>query len=327
VKFKQKFKNIYKIILSILVVYFLFASVSCSSEEVIVIADPVFNNLFLSDKVTKKEIRVEARVHNYSLNILEYDVLTNNREITASKIIPNLEKALLNGNQIILSPLLSNMVLTNYTEEGDAKDEVLSLLSEFPVEQIIYWISEVDTLYDNYYRIVRNGSQGWFDGGKFGGTYNSGITAFIYIENDEIGEANALSFSQGTESTGAEATALFTIAKNASATEIRTTLDSMIVSVTDKSVLGVYAGTKTADIIELARNLGLFVICEQAEWLIDNDNETFGTIKENLPVVFERVFERIKKISTPEYKRNSTVTDYVRIIPGQMDFIVIEPIS
>ena len=311
-KLIRNLKNFNNTLLFILVIYFLFSSFSCSSDKVYFVADPVFSNLFLSNNAVKKEIRTIAGSYNYSLNILEYDSITDNRENTVAKITPELEKALLNGSQIILSPMISNLVVTDNAEDGGAEDAVISLLRKFPVEQIVFWVSEAD-VQDNYYRIVRNGTQGWYDAGLFGGNYSSMGTAFIYIENDEKGESNALSFSQGVEASGAEASALFTIAKNVSISELRAILDSLKVSITDKSVLGVYAGSKTLDIIKLARELGLFVICEQAEWIIEKNDESFGTIKENLPVVFERVFDKIRNIS-----------ENGMVITGQMDFVVVE---
>jgi len=326
VKRRNYFNKLIDTLLGILVTYILLSSIACSSEKIVFIADPVFANLFLTDKEVKKEIRDIAASYNYSLAFLEYDSITTTVEGSTVKIDPKLEKALMNGSQIILSPMLSNLVVSGDAAEGNAEDTVISIIREIPVEQIVFWVSETDALDDNYYRIIRDSTQGWYDAGLFGGTYTSKGTAFIYIGNDKKGESNALSFSQGAGDSGAEASEIFTISKTASVTELREILDSASVSIADKSVLGVYAGAKTADIIKLARELGLFVICEYAEWIIEKNDESFGTITENLPVVFERVFEKIQKISIPENNENENdaVTENVMIIPGQMDFIVIQ---
>lgn len=326
-KFKRKKNDNFKIIvLSIILIYIIFSSFSCSSKKVLFITDPVFFNLFLSEKVIRKEIQSEAGANNYTLNFLEYDSITVNKEISAAEITQKLEKALLNGNQIILSPMLSNMLIAEYSGEDvdDIEDEVISLLKVFPVGQLVLWVSENSTPDVNYNRIVRNGTSGWYDAGQYGGTLNTGSTAFIYINDDEKGEINAESFSQGTEDSGAKETVFHTIAKNTSVTELRKILDSIREINNEKLVLGVYAGSKTADIIKLARDLGMFVICEQAEWLIDKNDESFGTIKENLPVVFERVFEMIKKISISENNENDTLLENYMIIPSLMDFMVVD---
>jgi len=318
---KKYCKNI---LIATLSLYILLAGFSCASDEVVFVADPVFTNLFLSDRQVKKEIRAIAGSYTYSLKFLEYDLLTNSGEGTADKTAFELKKALIQGSKIILSPMLSLLVAADDTEEDILADAVITVLKELSVNQLVYWVSQADALSDNYYRIVRSGSQGWYDAGLFGGTYNSGSTFFIYIENDEKGESHALSFLQGAIDSGASPTEVITMSKNTSIKEMRQILDSMGVSNTDNSVLGVYAGIKTEDIIKLARELGLFVVCEQAEWLIDNNNESFGTIKENLPIVFERVFRKLNEISIPEYNESFAVTENDMIIPSQMEFVVID---
>ncbi len=307
----------------------MFAALSCfscssESEEVVFLADPVFTNLFFSDSTERKEIRTIAGAYSYSLKFIEYDVITNNKEETAVEAVPALKHALINGSHIILSPLISSLVLYSSSAAGENEDPVISLLKNYPIEKVVFWLSEPGIADDLYYRIVRNETQGWYDAGRFGGTYKSGNTAFIYIENDEKGESNAVSFSQGTELSGAGPAELFTISKNASVKILRDTLNQMISRIGEESVLGVYAGLKTADIIKLARDLGLFVICEQAEWLITNKNGSFGTVKENLPVVFERVFKKINEITAPEFEEYAAITEEVMVIPDQIEFMVIQ---
>ncbi len=304
--------------------YTVISCFSCTSEEVVFIADTVFTDLFLSDRKERKEIRAAAGAYNYSLKIIKYEINPNSEEKTAVEAIAVLESASLKGSHIILSPMISNLVLYPSAAADENEDPVISLLKKYPIEKIVFWLSEADTYNDYYFRILRNETQGWYDAGLFGGTYGSGKSAFMFIENDEKGEAKALSFSQGTEASGAAPAKLITIPKKASVKEIRDTLNLMISGIGDKSVLGVYAGLKTADIIKLSRELGLFVICEQAEWLIDKNDESFGTIKENFPVVFARVFEKIKEFTTPESGGNTTVTEQKMVIPDQIEFMVIQ---
>ena len=320
VKIIKYFRNSMNLLIYLLVMSVVVSCISCASDELVFITDPAFNTFFLNDNTLRKDLSSAAKSYNFSLVFLEYDSLTKNSGSSTGRIVLELKKSLEKGSRFILSPMFSSLVVSDKPSE----DQVISLLRGILPEQVVIWIPDKEALLGNYHKIIRDNTKGWYDAGLFAGENAGGNkVAFLYIVNDIAGEACAQAFAKGTEESSGYGTEILSFPKSAPVSEIRKTLESL--KNENISILGIYAGVKTADIIQLAREFDLFIICEQAEWILGETAGNYGTIRENFPAEFEIIFSFLRQMATEELPEDvEKLSKSPLVVQGIMDFTEIK---